>query len=71
MPADSPEAKAAAELHRLHIDRNFYPCSYEMQTGLAAMYLADERFARHYDGRVPGLAQYVHDAIYANALDHL
>ena len=71
LPADSSEAKAAAELHRRQIDRNFYACSYEMQTGLAAMYLADERFTKYYDDRAPGLAQYVHDAIYANALDHM
>ena len=71
LPSDSDEAKAAAELHRLQIDRNFYACSYEMQTGLAAMYLADERFTQYYDDRAPGLAQYVHDAIYANALDHM
>lgn len=69
LPADSPQAKAAAEEHRLQIDRNFYACSYDMQTGLAAMYLADERFAKHYEDRAPGLAQYVHDAIYANAIE--
>lgn len=69
LPPDSNEAKAAAEQHRLQIDRNFYPCSHEMHTGLAAMYVADERFAQHYEDRAPGLAQYVHDAIYANAVD--
>lgn len=69
LPSDSTEAKAAAEMHRLHIDRWFYPCSYEMQTGLASMYLADEQFTAHYEDLAPGLAQYVHDAIYANAVD--
>ncbi|HEX6474220.1 MAG TPA: MerR family transcriptional regulator [Candidatus Limnocylindria bacterium] len=69
-PADSPEAMDGAELHRLQIDRNFYPCSYEMQTGLAQMYLADPRFTATYERIQPGLAQYVHDAIVANAARH-
>lgn len=71
LPAESAEAKAAAERHRLQIDTWFYPCSYEMQTGLAEMYIMDERFTAHYDKRATGLAQYVRDAIIANALDHL
>ena len=71
LPPEHPEAARAAELHRLHIDRWFYPCSYELQAGLAAMYIADPRFTAHYDDRAPGLAQYVHDAIVANAIAHL
>jgi hypothetical protein len=58
-----------AERHRLHIDRWFYPCSHQMQVGLAEMYIADDRFRKHYDDRAPGLAQYVHDAIVARAAD--
>ena len=69
LPADSERAKAAAEAHRQHIDTWFYPCSYEMQTGLADMYVDDERFARHYDDVRPGLAAYVRAAIWANAVD--
>ena len=71
LPSDSAEAKAAAERHRLQIDTWFYPCSHEMQTGLAEMYVADPRFTAHYEARAAGLAQYVHDAIVANAIDHL
>jgi hypothetical protein len=56
-----------AEEHRLQIDRRFYPCSYQMHVGLGTMYVADPRFARHYDDFRPGLAQYVCDAIQANA----
>jgi hypothetical protein len=70
-PADGPRAKAAAEAHRQNIDRWFYPCSYDMHVGLADMYVADPRFAAHYDGMRPGLSGYVRDAILANALDHL
>lgn len=68
---ESAEAKAAAERHRLQIDTWFYPCSYEMQSGLAEMYVADPRFSEHYDKRAVGLAAFVRDAIIANALDHL
>jgi DNA-binding transcriptional MerR regulator len=68
---DSEEAMAAAELHRLHIDTWFYPCSYEMQMGLADMYIADERFAEFYNNINPDMAQYVHAAILANALTNL
>jgi hypothetical protein len=32
------------------------------------MYVADPRFTKHYDDQRPGLAQYVHDAIMANAV---
>jgi len=67
LPPTSQEATAAAERHRLHIDRSFYPCSHEMQVALAQMYLADARFTKHYEDVAPGLAQYVHDAIVANA----
>jgi DNA-binding transcriptional MerR regulator len=67
-PSDGERARAAAERHRAHIDTWFYPCSHDMQVGLADMYVADERFAAHYDAREPGLAEYVRDAIYANAL---
>ena len=71
LPPDDARAKAAAEAHRRHIDTWFYPCSYDMQVGLADMYVADPRFAAHYDDRRTGLAVYVRDAILANALDHI
>ena len=67
LPADSPAAMDGAEAHRRQIDAAFYPCSYEMHTGLAEMYLADPRFTATYEAIAPGLAQYVHDAIVANA----
>jgi MerR family transcriptional regulator, thiopeptide resistance regulator len=70
-PADGARAKAAAEAHRCHIDEWYYPCSHEMQSGLADMYVADPRFRDHYDGIRAGLAEYVRDAIIANALDHI
>jgi DNA-binding transcriptional MerR regulator len=63
---DSTTAMDLAEEHRAGIER-FYECSYEMHRGLADMYLADERFTRTYEDVAPGLAQWVHDAIHANA----
>jgi hypothetical protein len=38
-----------------------------MHRRLAEMYISDPRFQRNYDQVMPGLAQYVHDAIAANA----
>jgi DNA-binding transcriptional MerR regulator len=64
---DDPAVTAIAEDHRQHISRRFYDCSREMHSGLADMYVADERFAAHYDRRAAGLAQYVHDAVKAAA----
>jgi DNA-binding transcriptional MerR regulator len=68
VPADDPRAMDLAEQHRRHIDRWFYPCTHEMHVGLGDMYVADPRFAAHYDDRTPGLAAYVRDAVLANAL---
>lgn len=68
-PADSAEAMDGAEEHRLHIDKWFYPVSYDMHVMLAEMYVADERFKSHYDDISDGLAEYVRDAIIANAIN--
>jgi DNA-binding transcriptional MerR regulator len=67
LPADSTEAMDAAEAHRQHITSSFYDCGYDIHCGLAQMYLTDERFTKTYEDVAPGLAQYVHDAIVANA----
>jgi hypothetical protein len=67
LPAGSPQAMDAAEAHRQQISRNFYDCGYDIHRALAQMYLADERFTKHYEDVAPGLAQYVHDAVVANA----
>ena len=65
-PGD-PRAMGAVERHRLQIDRWFYPCSHEMHAELGRMYVADPRFAATYEKIRPGMAQYVCDAIAANA----
>ncbi|HEX5497117.1 MAG TPA: MerR family transcriptional regulator [Mycobacteriales bacterium] len=70
VPADSEAGMALAERHRQYIGRWFYDCGYDMHRGLAQMYLADERFTQTFENVAPGLAQYVHDAITANADAH-
>lgn len=66
-PLDGDRAMDLAEAARKHIDRWFYPCSRAMHAGLAEMYTSDPRFKAHYDGRAEGLAEYVAEAIRANA----
>ena len=63
LPFDSPKTQEAVRAHREAITKWFYDCSVEMQKNLAIMYVEDPRFKEYYDGRVRGLAQYVHDAI--------
>jgi len=65
LPLDSEKTKVAVIAHRDAITKWFYDCSIEMQKILARMYVEDPRFKEYYDGRVKGLAQYVHDAIQA------
>ncbi|MFE3050308.1 MerR family transcriptional regulator [Streptomyces albidoflavus] len=67
VPADAPESMDAAEEHRRFIDGAHYPCDARMHTCLADMYVADPRFTATYEAIRPGLAQYLHDAIHANA----
>lgn len=67
----SDEAKKLAEEHRLHIDRWYYSCGPEIHTGLADMYVADQRFADYWEKRSAGLARFVYDAIWANATDQV
>ena len=62
---DSVQAQQAVRAHREAITKWFYDCTVEMQKQLAVMYIEDPRFKEYYEGRVRGLAQYVHDAIRA------
>jgi DNA-binding transcriptional MerR regulator len=68
-PADGLIARQLAEQHRAGVSR-FWDCNHAAHRALAEMYVADERFTRHYEDVAPGLAQYVHDAIGANAAAH-
>jgi DNA-binding transcriptional MerR regulator len=67
LPATSEEAMDAAEQSRLHIDKWFYDITPEFHRGLGDMYIADPRFTKTYEDIKPGMAQYVRDAIHANA----
>jgi DNA-binding transcriptional MerR regulator len=68
VPAESEQAMDVAERHRRHIGVRYYECGYEMHANLGEMYVADSRFAEHYEKRRTGLAAYVRDAILANGL---
>ncbi|PBC78786.1 DNA-binding transcriptional MerR regulator [Streptomyces sp. TLI_235] len=67
---DSDEAAALAEEHRLHITGHFYDCPHAMHRCLGDMYVADPRFTATYEKIAPGLAQWLRDAIAANAARH-
>lgn len=67
LPADSVEAMDAAEAARRQIHERFYDLSPEFHRALGDMYVADPRFTKTYEDLEPGLAQYVRDAIHANA----
>jgi MerR family transcriptional regulator, thiopeptide resistance regulator len=69
-PADDAAVLDLAEAHRQHITKWFYDCSYEVHRGLADMYAADDRFRAFYERIAPGLADYLRDAIHANATQH-
>jgi DNA-binding transcriptional MerR regulator len=66
-PATSEEAMDAAEQSRMLIEKWFYDITPEFHRGLGDMYIADPRFTKTYEDIKPGLAQYVRDAIHANA----
>ena len=59
-----------AERHRLHLDRWFYPCSHQMHVGLAEMYVADDRFRAAFEKHGIGMAEFLAEAIRANAAEH-
>src|SRR5690625_2960275 len=67
LPASSAEAMDAAERARRQIEENFYDLTPDFHRRLADMYVSDPRFTKTYEDIRPGLAQYVRDAIHANA----
>jgi len=69
-PADDAAVLDLAEAHRQHITKWFYDCPYEVHRGLGDMYAADDRFRASYERISPGLAEYLRDAIHANASRH-
>lgn len=67
---NEPEVVAAAERHRLGIERWFYPCSHEQHRRLADLYEQDPRFAENIDKHGPGLTPFLAAAIRENARRH-
>lgn len=65
----SAAATAAAEQHRQHLERWFFECGPQRHVEIAEQYVEDPEAAATWDAIVPGFAQYVHDAIVANAAD--
>ena len=62
----SPEANALARWHRKDFNR-WFEVSASKQVIIARGYVADERYARYYDKRAPGLAAWLKDVIDASA----
>ena len=67
LPATSEETMDAAEQSRRQIEKWFYDITPQLHRNLGDMYLADPRFTKTYEDIKPGMAQYVRDAIHANA----
>ncbi len=65
--ADSREAMQVAERHREHISKWFYDCGPEIHAGLGQMYVTDQRFTKNIDKAGEGLAQFMSEAMAANA----
>ena len=61
--ADSEAAKQIALLHKEWLSFALPNYSVPMHKGIAAMYIADERFTAYYDRNTPGCAQLLHDAV--------
>lgn len=61
------EGLALGALHRKWLDFTWPSYSPEAHRGLGEMYVADERFTAHYDGKTPGCAAFLRDAIAAYA----
>ena len=60
-------AMDAAEEHRQHIERWFYPCPKTLHRGLGELYVNDPRFTANIDRVRSGLAAYACAAFCANA----
>ncbi|MFE4671991.1 MerR family transcriptional regulator [Streptomyces sp. NPDC056723] len=64
----SGAAMDLAEEHRQQICRFHYECTYEIQTALGEMFVADERYRRNLDKGREGVAAFLREAILANAV---
>jgi DNA-binding transcriptional MerR regulator len=62
----STQAGILAERHRATIGA-YFDCTHSRHACLGRLYLADARFTAYYEALQPGLTQWLHDAIDANA----
>ncbi|MGW3567448.1 MerR family transcriptional regulator [Streptomyces sp. NPDC000941] len=69
-PASGERAMDMAEEHRRHISTWFYECTFEIHRGIGETYVTDERFREFYDSIRPGAAEFLREAIAANAARH-
>lgn len=61
--ADSEEAKEIARLHKEWLTISLPNYNAQMHKGIAAMYVADERFTKYYDSKVEGCANFLYEAV--------
>ncbi len=69
-PATGIAAMDCAEQARGQISTWFYDCPPQMHAHIADLYVSDPRFMATYEDHTVGLAQFVHDAVKANAERH-
>ena len=60
---DSEEAGALVTLHKNWLSMTWPKYSVEAHKGVAAMYVADERFRQYYDREVQGCAKFLKQAV--------
>ncbi len=66
-PPTDPAVMDLAEQHRQHLERWFHDCDHTTHRQLATVIRDNERIGLNFDDVAPGLSQYIHDAIIANA----
>ena len=63
LSAHSETGKCIAQLHRDWLRFTLPGYTPAQHKGIAALYVADERFTQYYDRRIPGCAQWLSDAV--------
>ena len=63
LPAHSEQGREIAQLHRDWLRFTLPGYTPAQHKGIAALYVADERFRQYYDRRIPGCAQWLSDAV--------
>nr|WP_272919408.1 TipAS antibiotic-recognition domain-containing protein [Amycolatopsis rubida] len=63
----SAEANTLAERHRATLSR-YFDCTHSMQVCLGRKFVEETGYAEYYDALAPGLAGWLRDVIFANAI---